>query len=100
MNNAETNINLAAVIFGTSGLGNLFVALKEDKKLNIVSECVRLPKGKVVFGSAGKYGAGLIGTEADWKNWKKEDFKPYMDVVVNAFGTTGLCLVLIGPYAW
>lgn len=25
-------------------------------------------------------------TEADWKKWKKEDFIPYFDVVVNAFG--------------
>ncbi len=25
-------------------------------------------------------------TEADWNNWKKEDFIPYFDVVVNAFG--------------
>jgi L-fuconolactonase len=25
-------------------------------------------------------------TEADWKGWKKDDFKPYLDVVVNAFG--------------
>ena len=24
-------------------------------------------------------------TEADWKNWKKEDFIPYFDIVVNAF---------------
>jgi L-fuconolactonase len=24
-------------------------------------------------------------TEADWKNWKKEDFVPYFDIVVNAF---------------
>jgi L-fuconolactonase len=30
--------------------------------------------------------SGMV-TEADWKTWKKEDFKPYMDVVVNAFGT-------------
>jgi L-fuconolactonase len=29
--------------------------------------------------------SGMV-TEADWKNWKKEDFKPYMDVVVEAFG--------------
>ena len=47
------------VIFGTSGLGNLFVALTEKEKLNIIKECVRLGKGKVVFDSAGKYGAGL-----------------------------------------
>ena len=26
-------------------------------------------------------------TEADWNNWTKEDFQPYIDVVVNAFGT-------------
>ncbi len=30
--------------------------------------------------------SGMV-TEADWKNWKKEDFHPYLDVVVNAFGT-------------
>ena len=26
-------------------------------------------------------------TEADWEAWKKDDFKPYLDVVINAFGT-------------
>lgn len=30
--------------------------------------------------------SGMV-TEADWKSWKKEDFAPYMDVVVEAFGT-------------
>ncbi len=29
--------------------------------------------------------SGMV-TEANWKNWKKEDFKPYLDVVVEAFG--------------
>jgi L-fuconolactonase len=29
--------------------------------------------------------SGMV-TEADWKTWKKEDFKTYLDVVVNAFG--------------
>jgi D-threo-aldose 1-dehydrogenase len=52
-------LNLPPIIFGTSGLGNLFVALDEEEKLNIVSECARLSKDKVVFDSAGKYGAGL-----------------------------------------
>jgi D-threo-aldose 1-dehydrogenase len=52
-------LNLPRVIFGTSGLGNLFVALEEQAKLDIISECVRLSNGKVVFDSAGKYGAGL-----------------------------------------
>jgi L-fuconolactonase len=29
--------------------------------------------------------SGMV-TEADWSHWKTEDFKPYLDVVVNAFG--------------
>jgi L-fuconolactonase len=29
--------------------------------------------------------SGMV-TEADWKGWKQEDFVPYMDVVVEAFG--------------
>ena len=30
--------------------------------------------------------SGMV-TEADWEAWKKDDFKPYLDVVINAFGT-------------
>lgn len=30
--------------------------------------------------------SGMV-TEAVWKTWKKEDFTPYLDVVVDAFGT-------------
>jgi L-fuconolactonase len=30
--------------------------------------------------------SGML-TEADWANWKVEDFTPYLDVVFNAFGT-------------
>lgn len=30
--------------------------------------------------------SGMV-TEADWKNWKEDDFKPYLDVIVEAFGT-------------
>ena len=30
--------------------------------------------------------SGMV-TEADWRNWKKEDFKPYLDIVVESFGT-------------
>jgi D-threo-aldose 1-dehydrogenase len=55
----STVMALPPIVFGTSGLGNLFVALEEKEKLEIVSECLRLSKGKAVFDSAGKYGAGL-----------------------------------------
>jgi L-fuconolactonase len=30
--------------------------------------------------------SGML-TEADWKNWRPADFKPYLDVVFEAFGT-------------
>src|SRR4029077_5105282 len=33
--------------------------------------------------------SGLV-TEATWSNWKNEDFKPYLDVVFDAFGTKRL----------
>jgi len=33
--------------------------------------------------------SGLV-TEADWDHWKKEDFRPYLDVVLDAFGTERL----------
>lgn len=33
--------------------------------------------------------SGMV-TEADWKNWKKEDFIPYLDIVVENFGVSRL----------
>lgn len=30
--------------------------------------------------------SGMV-TEADWKNWREEDMIPYLDVIVQAFGT-------------
>jgi L-fuconolactonase len=30
--------------------------------------------------------SGMV-TEADWKNWSLDDFRPYLDTVVEAFGT-------------
>jgi L-fuconolactonase len=33
--------------------------------------------------------SGIV-TEADWRNWKPEDFRPYLDVVFEAFGADRL----------
>jgi len=33
--------------------------------------------------------SGMV-TEADWDNWRPEDFRPYMDIVLEAFGTDRL----------
>lgn len=47
-------------------------------------------------------------TEADWKNWTAEDLTPYLDIVVEAFGTNRLmfgsdwpvCLVASSYHQW
>jgi L-fuconolactonase len=49
--------------------------------------------------------SGMV-TEADWKKWKKDDFRPYLDAVVEAFGINRLmfgsdwpvCLVAAESY--
>ena len=54
-------ITLPKVIFGTSGLGNLYVALPDEVKLAIVQAYIEgiSRTGIPFFDSAGKYGAGL-----------------------------------------
>jgi len=51
--------DMPPIVFGTSGLGNLFVALPDEIKQEIVKECITHSNGRVIFDSAGKYGAGL-----------------------------------------
>ena len=52
-------LQLPPVIFGTSGLGNLYVVLPLEVKRAIVSEFIKHSNKPAVFDSAGKYGAGL-----------------------------------------
>lgn len=59
VNQPGNELGLPPVIFGTSGLGNLYVAQPYEVKREILKECILHSKGKVVFDSAGKYGAGL-----------------------------------------
>jgi L-fuconolactonase len=35
--------------------------------------------------------SGMV-TEADWYGWKTDDFRPYMDAAVNAFGTSRIMI--------
>lgn len=49
-----------------------------------------------------------MATEADWTRWKAEDLKPYLDIVVEAFGVDRLlfgsdwpvCLVASSYERW
>jgi D-threo-aldose 1-dehydrogenase len=59
----NTGIKIPSIIFGTSALGNLYMALDDITKLSIVKECLRSVDGPVVFDSAGKCGAGLTSKE-------------------------------------
>lgn len=81
----KQSLNLPKVIFGTSCLGNLYVALDDEAKLNIVAACVEHSQSPVVFDSAGKYGAGLA-LESLGKSLKKLNVKPGDVLISNKLG--------------
>jgi D-threo-aldose 1-dehydrogenase len=54
-----TGLDVPPIIFGTSCLGNLYEAVPEATKHEIVTEYFRQVPPPVVLDSAGKYGAGL-----------------------------------------
>jgi D-threo-aldose 1-dehydrogenase len=89
-------VDLPPIIFGTSGLGNLFVALEEQEKLNIVSECLRLSNGTVIFDSAGKYGAGLA-LETLGKCLKQLNARPENIMISNKLGWFRTALTTAEP---
>src|SRR4051794_26992839 len=79
------HIDLPPIIFGTSGLGNLFVAVDEEAKCNIIKECIMLSDGSPIFDSAGKYGAGLA-LEVLGRCLKQLNVKPENVVISNKLG--------------
>ncbi|WP_207426235.1 aldo/keto reductase [Pedobacter sp. SYSU D00535] len=81
----QTTTSLPPVIFGTSGLGNLYTALDESVKCEIVGKAVAHSKGKAVFDSAGKYGAGL-SLEALGNCLRKLEVKPEDVIISNKLG--------------
>ncbi len=78
-------IQIPKVIFGTSALGNLYTALDLSAKCQIVNECVAHSGGKVVFDSAGKYGAGLA-LESLGKCLKELNVAPENVIISNKLG--------------
>lgn len=78
-------VQLPRVIFGTSGLGNLYVALDEETKSAIVKECITHSQKPAIFDSAGKYGAGLA-LESLGKCLKELNVKPDEVLISNKLG--------------
>jgi D-threo-aldose 1-dehydrogenase len=77
--------DMPPVVFGTSGLGNLFVALPDEIKQEIVKECITHTSGKLIFDSAGKYGAGLA-LESLGKCLKALNVDPQDVIISNKLG--------------
>ena len=59
--------------------------IKSGKTAPWAAQMRELAQNKNVFCKL----SGLV-TEADWKHWKADDFKPYLDVVFDAFGVERL----------
>ena len=65
----KTGLRIPPIVFGATNLGNLFKALSDAAKHDIVQQWLKLVPAPIVIDSAGKYGAGLslevIGRELD-----------------------------------
>ena len=59
--------------------------IKSGKAVPWAAQMKEIAQNKNVFCKL----SGLV-TEADWKHWKAGDFKPYLDVVFDAFGADRL----------
>ncbi|THU39304.1 aldo/keto reductase [Niastella caeni] len=81
----KDEIVLPKVVFGTSGLGNLYVALSEADKCAIVKECIQHSTRPAVFDTAGKYGAGL-SLESLGKCLQQLQVKPEDVLISNKLG--------------
>jgi D-threo-aldose 1-dehydrogenase len=92
----NTGIHVPPVIFGTSALGNLYTALDDATKLNIVGECFAHVRKPVVFDSAGKYGAGMA-LEMLGKCLKKLNVKPDEVIISNKLGWIQTELTTLEP---
>jgi D-threo-aldose 1-dehydrogenase len=62
----QTELEIPPIIFGTSCLGNLYQALTDDTKREIMRQWFEQDSRPIVLDSAGKYGAGLALETIGW----------------------------------
>ena len=55
----KTGISIPPVVYGATCLGNLFVAMGDDEKRELIRQWMKFLPTPVAIDSAGKYGAGL-----------------------------------------
>jgi len=81
----RTGLNVPPIIYGTSFLGNLYVELPWETKLDIIKEWFKATDLPVVCDSAGKYGAGLA-LEVIGKGLKELCVPPDKILISNKLG--------------
>ena len=81
----STGLQVPPVIFGTSCLGNLYVELPWETKLEILREIFTHAPAPVVLDSAGKYGAGLA-LESIGRGLRELGVKPQNVLISNKLG--------------
>ena len=81
----KTDIYVPPIIFGTSCFGNLYQALPDPIKHEIIKEMFVHVEKNVTLDSAGKYGAGLA-LEVIGENLKKLDIKDDQVFISNKLG--------------
>lgn len=81
----STTKKIPEMIFGTSGLGNLYEAWPHETKMRLVGDCVAQAPGPLVFDTAGKYGAGLA-LEALGEGLRRAGVPPEAVIVSNKLG--------------
>ncbi|MBN1181457.1 MAG: aldo/keto reductase [Bacteroidales bacterium] len=81
----KTGYKVPSIVYGTSYLGNLYTALDENTKLEIVKKWFECTETPVFIDSAGKYGAGLA-LEMIGKLLKKLNISPNDIVISNKLG--------------
>ncbi len=73
----NTSLEMPRVVFGATCLGNLFVAMTDEQKLDLIREWFQQIPKPVAIDTAGKYGAGLslevLGRELAALNIKPDE---------------------------
>ncbi|MGY8767285.1 MAG: aldo/keto reductase [Pirellulales bacterium] len=81
----STGIHVPGIVFGTSNLGNLYQALADETKLQIVGQWFQHAPTPVMVDTAGKYGAGLA-LESIASALEKINVEPHDIIISNKLG--------------
>ena len=92
----STGVKIPPIIFGTSSLGNLYTALSDETKFELVRQAIEQVPAPVAFDCAGKYGAGLA-LEKLGECLENLNVKPENVVISNKLGWKRMPLLTSEP---